>query len=88
MRTGNAQVARMGGVARMGARLLLAQLRILATSLTAVKEEEKMRLAQGEQTRLAQNPLSAHRGIPGKQNTGPCRDPLSAQSCKISTTKI
>jgi len=56
MGTGNAQVARKRALRAWGARVLLAQLRILATSLTAIKEEEKMRLAQ--------NSLSAHREIP------------------------
>ena len=57
MGTGNAQVARKGALRAWGARVLLAQLRILATSLAAIKVEEKMRLAQ--------NSLGAHRWIPG-----------------------
>ena len=51
MGTGNAQVARKGALRAWGARVLL------ATSLAAIKVEEKMRLAQ--------NSLSAHRWIPG-----------------------
>ena len=53
----NAQVERKGALREWGARVLLAQLRILATSLAAINVEEKMRLAQ--------NSLGAHRGTPG-----------------------
>ena len=58
MRTGNAQVARKGALRAWGARVLLAQLRIRATNLNSIKV--------GEEMRLAQNSLNAHRWIPGK----------------------